>query len=295
MAKVKKPEQSTIGQSTPLPPPDAPQSMMGQSYISPFTGKATSPGFNAPTSLAPTPNLPPQINPNAQNAQILAGQDFIQRREKSISKLMEAGYSRPAAENLANASAQEQTAGLSYQQVSAGARSQAEIQAGSEVAGLGGTASTEPSLQSQSNEAGIAVLSVAASLAATFAGRGSAITSSTKLLKGGALIGTAGTIERQRVADAKNLFTNSKQHISDTVSAMKAGMIDWETGMKLINEQMNNINAQERFLKSINSNVLSQYLSGGKDDLVDIQGWRQEFNDITSRELVTIRLSQLGS
>ena len=160
------------------------------------------------------------------------------------------------------------------------------------LAGLGASVSTTPTQQEIGTEArkGAAVLSISLALSLLTKGAGSTLTS--RGLVAGAGVTIERGRERQKVSEYSNAFSDSKQLIGQSIDAYKNGDISFETLMVLLDQEMQNINRQERGLKIMTSDWLLSYISGGKDELENIEAFRRQFNSIVIPEVVSARQKQ---
>lgn len=98
------------------------------------------------------------------------------------------------------------------------------------------------------------------------------------------VLGKVGLAKRNDVAEARNNFVNARGNIKAIIQATNQGILDPIDAVSMYNQQLASINLAERQLKELTDNDLDKFLSGGKDELADIQSFRQ-IQDIYQRRL----------
>jgi hypothetical protein len=93
-------------------------------------------------------------------------------------------------------------------------------------------------------------------------------------LTAGAVAGKVGVGKRQAVKNAQALYSSSTSNIQRIINSMNSREISPSDGVRMFNEEIQNINSAEAALHLLTNNKLEAFLSGGKDELVKLRAYK---------------------
>lgn len=89
------------------------------------------------------------------------------------------------------------------------------------------------------------------------------------------LLGKISVEQRQDATQAFNNYNNAKGNINKIIQWTNQGLMTPEEAVVQYNQEIANVNLAERQLKELTDSSLDRFLSGGKDELADIEAFRR--------------------